>query len=185
MDERLQHAASSRGNAPSDKTEETPSSLIGTRLSGILYLADSIAIDPMTLSAQRTTESYPHTMTVIRFVIAACLVPVLVYLCLQTDHARLKGMPMDTWRLIPLILTATTFAVLGKRFLNSIAGLFLGGIGGAFGTSDNFAGPYGGVVGLLVGAIVIAIPIKHKPRSNNATNEVQATENGHTVQDGT
>ena len=110
----------------------------------------------------------------------ACLVPLLLYLCMQTDHARMKGTPMNTWRLIPLIFTAATFAFLGKRFLNSIAGLFLGGIGGAFGTLDSFAGPYGGVVGLLVGAIVIAIPIMHKPRTISTTTEVQATENaGH------
>jgi len=113
-------------------------------------------------------------MTVTRFIIVACVVPLLVYLCLQTDHARLKGMPMEAWRLIPLILTAATFAFLGKRFLNSMAGLFLGGIGGAFGTLDNFAGPYGGVVGLLVGAIVIAIPIMHKPRSKTTTTTVKA-----------
>ena len=90
---------------------------------------------------------------------------------------------METWRLIPLILTAATFALLGKRFLNSIAGLFLGGIGGAFGTLDHFAGPYGGVVGLLVGAIVIAIPIMHKARLNSATTDAQASGNGDTVQD--
>ncbi|TWT61522.1 hypothetical protein [Rubinisphaera italica] len=158
---------------------QTPQPADGKR-----YLADRIAIDQMTTSAQRTVESYPYTMAVIRLVIAVCLVPMLVYLCLQTDHARLKGMPMENWRLIPLILTATTFAFLGKRFLNSIAGLFLGGIGGAFGTLDNFAGPYGGVVGLLVGAIVIAIPIMHKPRPNSATTKAQDRKNGDTVHDG-
>ena len=123
-------------------------------------------------------------MTAIRLVIGACLVPLLCYLCLQTDHARLKGTPMEPWRLIPLILAAATFALLGKRFLNTIAGLFLGGIGGVFGTLDNLSGPYGGVVGLLVGGIVIAIPIMHKPRSNNTTIE-HNPETGDTAQDGT
>jgi len=37
---------------------------------------------------------------------------------------------------------------------------------GVLGTLDNFVGHYGGVVGLLVGAIVIAFPVMHKPRSN-------------------
>lgn len=148
------------------------------------YLADRIAMDHMTSSAEGGVESYPHAMTVIRLVIAASLVPLLVYLCLQTDHARLKGMPMETWRLIPLILTAAIFAVLGKRFINSVAGLFLGGIGGAFGTLDDFAGPYGGVVGLVVGDIVIAIPILHKPRSNIARSNAHSKQNGDTVEDG-
>ena len=43
-------------------------------------------------------------------------------------------MPMESWRLLPLIVAAAACALLGKRFLNSVAGLFLGGIGGAFGT---------------------------------------------------
>ena len=115
--------------------------------------------------------SHSRRIVAVRLAIAICLVPLLVYLCLQTDHARLKGMPMDTWRLIPLILTAAAFALIGKRFVNSIAGLFLGGIGGAFGTLDNFAGPYGGVVGLVVGAIVIAIPIMHKPRKTDVRHD--------------
>jgi len=109
----------------------------------------------------------------LRIVTAFCLVPALVYLCLQTDHARLKGMPMESWRLVPLILTAAIAALLGKRFLNSISGLFLGGIGGAFGTLDNFAGPYGGVVGLLVGAIVVVLPVMHKPKSNMRPNRLR------------
>ena len=117
--------------------------------------------------------SHSRPIVAVRLAIAVCLVPLLVYLCLQTDHARLKGMPMDTWRLIPLILTAVAFALVGKRFINSIAGLFLGGIGGAFGTLDNFGGPYGGVVGLIVGAIVIAIPIMHKPRKTDARHDAE------------
>ena len=72
---------------------------------------------------------------------------------------------MESWRLLPLIVAATTFALVGRRFLNSIAGVLLGGIGGAFGTLDHFAGPYGGVVGLVTGAIVVALPIWEKPRA--------------------
>ena len=45
--------------------------------------------------------------------------------------------------------------------------MLLGGIGGVFGTLDNCVGPYGAVVGPLVGATATAIPIMHKPRPNN------------------
>lgn len=72
---------------------------------------------------------------------------------------------MESWRLAPLILTAIACALIGQRYINSIAGAFLGGIGGVFGTLDKFAGPYGGVVGLVVGVIVVAIPIWDKPKS--------------------
>ena len=74
-------------------------------------------------------------------------------------------MPMESWRLLPLIAAAAASALVGRRFLNSIAGVFLGGIGGVFGTLDNFAGPYGGVVGLVIGAIVVALPIWEKSRA--------------------
>ena len=144
-----------------------------------------IADEQIAASPQHPAEAIPRMIVVVRVVIAVSLVPVIVYLCLQTGHARLKGMPMDTWRLIPLILTAAACAFLGKRFLNSIAGLFLGGIGGAFGTMDNFAGPYGGLVGLLVGAIVVAIPVMHKPRSNSAESEVASRQNGDADRNGT
>lgn len=66
---------------------------------------------------------------------------------------------------MPLRVVATASALLGKRFLNSVAGVFVGGIGGVFGTLDEFAGPYGGVVGLVAGAIVVALPICNRPRS--------------------
>ena len=74
-------------------------------------------------------------------------------------------MPMESWRLLPLIVVAAICSLVGRRFLNSIAGVLLGGIGGVFGTLDNFAGPYGGVVGLVTGAIVVALPIWEKPRA--------------------
>ncbi len=106
-------------------------------------------------------------MFLLRVALALCLVPLLVYLCLQTDHARLKGTPMDPWRLVPLIFTAAAAAAIGKRFFNSISGLFLGGIGGAFGTFDQFAGPYGGIVGLLLGAMVVLFPVMDKPKRDS------------------
>ncbi|MFV1966034.1 MAG: hypothetical protein ACC628_11460 [Pirellulaceae bacterium] len=115
-----------------------------------------------------------HSVTVLRIVLALCVVPLLVYLCLQTEHARLKGTSMDAWRLIPLILTAAAAAGIGKRFLNSISGLFFGGIGGLFGTLDQFAGPYGGIVGLLVGTIVVLLPVMQKPKLKDAHEEMDA-----------
>jgi hypothetical protein len=132
---------------------------------------DAGRLPPMTAtretsrSERQPAPGYRGMTALLRSGIAACLLPALFYLCLQTDHASAKGMPMESWRLAPLILGATACALIGKRFLNSVAGLFLGGIGGVFGTLDEFSGPYGGVVGLVVGAIVVALPICDKPRS--------------------
>ena len=131
-----------------------------------------MAAEEKPVSEPQPTDGYRRGMPILRVGIALCLVPALAVLCQQTDHAGIKGTPVESWRLVPLVLTAAAAAVLGKRFLNSASGLFLGGIGGAFGIGDNFAGPYGGVVGLLVGAIVVVLPVMHKPKSNTTTEPV-------------
>ena len=86
--------------------------------------------NPMTESPQRAGHGPRRLIVVLRIVLAVGLVPALVYLCLQTEHARVGGSALECWRLVPLILTAAACALFGKRLLNSIAGLFLSGIGG-------------------------------------------------------
>ena len=119
-----------------------------------------------------SAHKYHRRILAVRMLVAVFLLPGLVYLCLQTDHARLKGMPIESWRLLPLIVVATTCALVGRRFLNAVAGVLLGGIGGVFGTLDHFAGPYGGVVGLVTGTIVVALPIWEKPRAKAVHSEL-------------
>jgi hypothetical protein len=143
-----------------------------------------MAADQPTSVEPEFTRRGRRGQAVLRIVLAMCLVPLLVYLCLQADHARLAGTPMESWRLLPLIVTAATSALLGKRFVNSIAGLLLGGIGGAFGTLDTLAGPYGSVVGLVIGAIVVALPVLDKPPSNATPLGPASKQNEQTVRDG-
>ena len=85
----------------------------------------------------------------------------------------MKGLPVASWRLVPLILTAAAFATVGKRFLNRISGLLLGGIGGAVGTMESHSCVYGCEVGLLVGVIVVLIPVIDKPKSNATRPDVE------------
>jgi hypothetical protein len=80
-------------------------------------------------------------------------------------------------------MAAAACALLGKRILNSVAGVFIGGIGGAFGTLDQFAGPYGALVGLVTGAIAVAIPIFEKPRSNVTAIGAASTDKEDAVRD--
>lgn len=108
------------------------------------------------------SETVERNLRAIRVALALALVPLLIWLSLQTDHARLKGQPMEAWRVVPLIACAVAAALIGKRYLNPVAGMFLSGIGGAVATGTD-AGPYGGVVGLVVGAIVVLLPVMHKP----------------------
>ena len=72
---------------------------------------------------------------------------------------------METWRLLPLLVLATAAAAIGKRYLNTVSGIFLGGVGGVFGTLDPLCGPYGGVVGVVVGALVALLPFFPTPKS--------------------
>lgn len=113
--------------------------------------------DQPTLDRPSGSPIRSHWISFVRIVLVLFLIPLLVHLCLQTDHARVKGMPLETWKLIPLITCAIVATLLGKRFLNGFAAVFLGGIGGVFGACDNLAGPYGGIVGLVVGMIVVTL----------------------------
>lgn len=106
-------------------------------------------------------------MQKLRIASLIALTILLVYLCLQTDHARLKDYPMESWRLAPLLLLASVAALIGRKFLNPLGGLFLGGIGGALGTLDSMATVYGGVVGLVVGAILVLLPVIPKWKPGN------------------
>ena len=105
-----------------------------------------------------------------RIALAICLMVLLVYLCMQTDHARLKGYPMEPWRLVPLLLLASAATLIGKHFLNAISGLVLGGIGGALGPLDPLSTVYGGVVGLVVGAILVLLPAMSKVKPGSSLN---------------
>jgi len=110
---------------------------------------------------------------VARLVLACSVLPMLVALCLQTDQAKLKGMPMESWRLVPLICCAGAASIIGKRYLNPLIVVPLAGIAGAFGTFSQFAGPYGASVGILVGAIVVLIPYNGRAKSANEDAETE------------
>lgn len=74
---------------------------------------------------------------------------------------------MDSWRLLPLLTLAMVAAAIGKRYLNTVTGILLGGVGGVFGTLDPLSGPYGGLVGVVVGAVVALISCFPSPTSHD------------------
>jgi len=116
-----------------------------------------------TIDSARTGEiRLRRWNSVLRILVVCCLFPVLVFLCLQTEHAGLKGMPIEKWRPVAIVVCALVAASVGKRYVNSITGMLLGGLGGAFG-SQELAGPYGVCVGLLVGIIIALLPVMQKP----------------------
>jgi hypothetical protein len=99
-------------------------------------------------------------------IFAACLLLLpWLYLAGQIEHAGAKGPPISPNALLPITLVALTMGIVGKRWLNSISGLFLAGLGGAIG-APALASQYGGVMGLVIGIAVTVLPWYHKPHQS-------------------
>lgn len=109
------------------------------------------------IEPDRGDSTLPKRVFLARCLVVFC-VGLLLYFSTQTSHAGIKGTSVDTWHLFPCIAIALVAAWLGKLTINSLAGVFLGGIGGAYGILDPRAAPYGGAVGLLVGLIAFLVP---------------------------
>lgn len=103
------------------------------------------------------------------------LVPLLVFMYFQFDHANIKGMPIAGWKLIPLSLFATVLGLAGKRFASTGIGILCAGLGGAFGTMTPSAGPYGAITGLIIGGIIASLPVATKRRATISNDTDQTT----------
>ena len=72
---------------------------------------------------------------------------------------------MESWRLLPLIVAAATCTWSAGDSSTQSPESTRRDRGRLWKTLDNLAGPYGGVVGLVTGAIVVALPIWEEPRA--------------------
>lgn len=117
------------------------------------------------VASATTNQLSPSIVLAIRLAFSSVFAGLGVFLALQTDHAGIKGKPVDPWNLVPSLLLATTFALLGKRFSNRVIAVGLGGLGGALGIVDRLAGPYGVVVGIVTGLLVVTLPVFERPRT--------------------
>lgn len=79
-----------------------------------------------------------------------------------TEASYGKAGPADTATLSWIIILGVASAVVGKRMLNRVSAVFLGGVGGtiAAGMWHNLTGA---ALGLLVGCLVAALPWFSKP----------------------
>jgi hypothetical protein len=91
----------------------------------------------------------------------------LVVVCNGHDHGGAKGNAVPLFSVFSSIKFAAIATLLVLLFLNSTAGKiaapFVGGIVGVFGiqAENQLNGPYGGVVSLLVGIIIVLVLAPH------------------------
>lgn len=85
----------------------------------------------------------------------------LIWICAEHDEGGAKG------RSIPLpnvfaCIGISAIAACACRLLSRIATPFVSGIAGVFGLMNVVDGPYGGVIGILVGALVALWPATNR-----------------------
>ena len=105
---------------------------------------------------------------VIRWVGITAVVVALVWLASHHEHARAKGTYVPLPNVILCVVVAAIGALLCKRYWRTATCPIIGGIAGVFGIAERFAGPYGGVIGMLVGLLVMLLPWGSKPRKAEA-----------------
>ena len=96
--------------------------------------------------------------TIIRWAAIIVVLAILAWVCSCHAHGRIKGGYVPLPNVILCILVAAVAAILCKHYWNSVTAPFVGGLAGAFGIAESFSGPFGGVVGLLVGVLIVCLP---------------------------
>jgi hypothetical protein len=90
---------------------------------------------------------------------------VVVWLCSHHEHGGVKGRCVPIPNIVSCIVVAAAAALLCKRFWLAFAVPFVSGVAGVFGAAGPFYGPYGGVLGFLVGLWILLLPFGRRPSS--------------------
>jgi len=93
----------------------------------------------------------------LRWLGIAGVVTALAWLCLQHEHGGMKGSYVPVGSLTFCIICAAAAAMICKRHWLFLAAPFVAGVVGAIAIGP-FASPFGGVVGLVVGFLVVLLP---------------------------
>lgn len=105
--------------------------------------------------------------SVMRWCAIAGIVAVLVWLCLQHEHAGMKGRYVPIPNLAVCIISAAMATFLCKRYWLWFAAPFVAGVVGVLSIGQS-GGPFGGVVGLVVGILVVLVPFGNRVTANKA-----------------
>ncbi len=102
---------------------------------------------------------------------AVAIVALLAVVLWHRAEGRAKGTPVTWPNLIAILACATAAALLTKQLWSPIPTPFIAALAGAFGTFDPHCVPFGVVVGLLVGTLVVllvpATPRQPEPPSQD------------------
>jgi len=80
----------------------------------------------------------------------------------EHHHGRAKGTPIPFSNVLLCLLSATVAGLICKRYWIEYAVPFVAGVAGAFGIFEPLSGPYGGVLGFLVGFFILVLPFDRK-----------------------
>ena len=100
----------------------------------------------------------------LRFVAILVIAAAILAWIAQHRHGRAKGTPIPIPNVALCLVIAGVAGSVCKRYWLPIAVPFVAGIAGAFGIFEPHSGPYGGILGLLVGCLVLLLPFGRRRR---------------------
>ena len=80
----------------------------------------------------------------------------------EHHHGRAKGTPIPFPNVLLCLISATVAGLICKRYWIEYAMPFVAGVAGALGIFESLSGPYGGVLGFLVGFFILVLPFDRK-----------------------
>ncbi|MCU0979792.1 MAG: hypothetical protein MUF25_11575, partial [Pirellulaceae bacterium] len=83
----------------------------------------------------------------------------VVWLCWQHEHGGAKGMAVPVPNVAACVVVAAVTAVLCRRFWLAFAAPFVAGLAGVLAIAEPRCGPYGGLLGILVGIWILLLPV--------------------------
>ena len=99
-------------------------------------------------------------LSLLRFLAIVPLFCGIAWLIEQHHHGGMKGTALLLQNVIACVLVSFVAALICKQFWLLIAASFVAGVYGA-----RISGPYGGVLGLLVGSFVVLLSFGYRSRS--------------------
>jgi len=109
--------------------------------------------------------------SIIRWSTIVVVLAALLGVCSGHEHGRIKGGYVPLPNVVSCVIVAGVAALLCKHYWNSVTAPFVGGVAGAFGIAERFSGPFGGVIGFLMGLLIVLLPTGKRPPSPHGDSE--------------
>ena len=93
----------------------------------------------------------------------------VAWLCWQHEHGGAKGLAVPVPNVVSCVVVAALAAVLCKRFWLALAAPLVSGLAGVLAIAEPRYGPYGGLLGILVGIWILLLPVARRPTPSPGT----------------